>query len=274
MVIINNNSGLTEAVYDGTNLTEIYVGNHLVWPVSPPSPIGNKLIYAINGTTSVIPCNGSDVISPQEIMLDNIDKGGEASDISGMTSVVLGDCVREIYILCFAECSAITSVTLNDNVREIGHSAFKDCVQLPSINLPSGITQISDYVFESNYELSTVNIPSGTTYIGINSFFDCLSLLDITIPSTVTQIGDGAFRASNWTAQDQYQYNKMNIMKSNRVVRCLATTPPQIGVNVFGIISGTVDIAAYDIYVPSESVEAYKSASGWSEYADRIRPIQ
>jgi len=27
------------------------------------------------------------------------------------------------------------------------------------------------------------------------------------------------------------------------------------------------------IYVPSESVEAYKSASGWSNYASRIQPI-
>ena len=29
-----------------------------------------------------------------------------------------------------------------------------------------------------------------------------------------------------------------------------------------------------EIYVPSESVESYKAASGWSTYADKIFPIE
>ena len=95
--------------------------------------------------------------------------------------------------------------------------------------------------------------------------------MDITIPRTVTRIGDSAFRTSYWTNKDKYQYDKMNIMKTNRVVKCLATTPPQIGDSVFGIISGSGDIAQYKIYVPAASVDAYKTS--WSEYADRIEPI-
>lgn len=273
MVIINNNSGLTEAHYSGTNLTEIYVGDHLVWPVNetPPTPIGDKLTYTISGNTNVIPCNETDIITYQEIMLDIRDKGGYMRDISGMTDAILGDCVGEINQLCFAECSALTSVTLSSNVKQIDESAFMDCISLPSVVLQNGMTKVSDFVFESCYELANVNIPNGVTYIGINSFYDCLSLLDITIPRTVTRIGDSAFRTSYWTSKDKYQYDKMNIMKTNRVVKCLASTPPQIGDSVFGIISGSGDIAQYKIYVPAASVDAYKAS--WSEYADRIEPI-
>ena len=273
MVIINNNSGLTEAHYSGTNLTEIYVGDHLVWPVNetPPTPIGDKITYTISGNTNVIPCNETDIITYQEIMLDIRDKGGDMRDISGMTDAILGDCVGEINQLCFAECSALTSVTLSSNVKQIDESAFMDCISLPSVVLQNGMTKVSDFVFESCYELANVNIPNGVTYIGINSFYDCLSLLDITIPRTVTRIGNSAFRTSYWTSKDKYQYDKMNIIKTNRVVKCLATTPPQIGDSVFGIISGSDDIAQYKIYVPAASVDAYKAS--WSEYADRIEPI-
>lgn len=273
MVIINNNSGLTEAHYSGTNLTEIYVGDHLVWPVNetPPTPIGDKITYTISGNTNVIPCNETDIITYQEIMLDIKNKGGDMRDISGMTDAILGDCVGEINQLCFAECSALTSVTLSSNVKQIDDSAFMDCISLPSVVLQNGMTKVSDFVFESCYELANVNIPNGVTYIGINSFYDCLSLLDITIPRTVTRIGNSAFRTSYWTSKDKYQYDKMNIIKTNRVVKCLATTPPQIGDSVFGIISGSDDIAQYKIYVPAASVDAYKAS--WSEYADRIEPI-
>jgi hypothetical protein len=31
--------------------------------------------------------------------------------------------------------------------------------------------------------------------------------------------------------------------------------------------------SSYPIYVPSESVETYKAASGWSDYASRIQAI-
>jgi hypothetical protein len=44
-----------------------------------------------------------------------------------------------------------------------------------------------------------------------------------------------------------------------------ATTPPSLGSNVFGNTNNC------PIYVPSGSVNAYKTASKWNSYADRIR---
>ena len=48
-------------------------------------------------------------------------------------------------------------------------------------------------------------------------------------------------------------------------VYCEATTPPTGDSSMFG-----ENASDRKIYVPTESVEAYKSASGWSEYADAI----
>ena len=54
-------------------------------------------------------------------------------------------------------------------------------------------------------------------------------------------------------------------------VYCKATTPPTAVLSDDGYWY-TFDYNAYGqiIYVPTESVDAYKSATGWSSYADAI----
>ena len=77
------------------------------------------------------------------------------------------------------------------------------------------------------------------------------SLTSVTIGDSVTTIGYSAFYKC-WSLTSVY---------------CKAVTPPALsGSNVFynNASSGRA------IYVPMESVEAYKSASGWSNYASFI----
>ena len=45
-----------------------------------------------------------------------------------------------------------------------------------------------------------------------------------------------------------------------------ATTPPYLGSSAF-------EGSTCPIYVPAESVNAYKSAYSWIDYASRIQPI-
>lgn len=47
-----------------------------------------------------------------------------------------------------------------------------------------------------------------------------------------------------------------------------STTPPTLEYHVFG------DALWTKIYVPSASVDAYKNADGWSDYADKIYAIE
>lgn len=50
----------------------------------------------------------------------------------------------------------------------------------------------------------------------------------------------------------------------------MPTTPPEAVVEWDIWMAFAYNVAGLKIYVPMESVDAYKTAEGWSEYADRI----
>ena len=77
------------------------------------------------------------------------------------------------------------------------------------------------------------------------------NLTSITIGSGVTSIGGAAF------------YN----CRSLSSVTVEATTPPTLGLNVFNNTNNC------PIYVPSQSVNAYKTATNWKTWASRIQAI-
>jgi hypothetical protein len=67
----------------------------------------------------------------------------------------------------------------------------------------------------------------------------------------VTSIGGGAFSGCS----------------SLTSITCEATIPPTLGLS-----NNLSSVTA--VYVPAESVDAYKTAINWSYYADKIQPIQ
>ena len=133
----------------------------------------------------------------------------------------------------------------------IGESAFQYCSRLQSIDIPTSVTSIGGYAFSNCTILTSIDIPNSVTSIGYGAFMDCF-IISCTIGSGVTSIGEKAF------------YNNSSLES----VTIMSTTPPSIGENIFGGEMGTPTIN-----VPSGSVDAYKSASGWSDYADYIEPI-
>ena len=168
---------------------------------------------------------------------------------AGLTEYAIPDSVTTIGDYAFAFCSSLTSVTIPDSVTTIGDSAFAYCDSLTSITIPDSVTTIGDKAFYDCDSLTSVTIPNSVTTIGSYAFSSCRSLTSVTIPDSVTTIGDYSFA---WCS-------------SLTSVYCKATTPPAGGPSMFdGNASGR------KIYVPLESVEAYKSASYWSDYADAI----
>ncbi|MBO7264440.1 MAG: leucine-rich repeat protein [Alistipes sp.] len=168
---------------------------------------------------------------------------------SSLTSVTIGDSVTTIGDGAFLGCGSLTSVTIPDSVTSIGSWAFQDCSNLTSVTIPDSVTTIGDLAFYNCSRLTSVTIPNSVTTIGEGAFEGCSSLTSVTIPNSVTKIGEGAFSyCSRLTS-----------------VYCKAATPP---VGNWDMFEGNT--SDRKIYVPMESVEAYKSASYWKNYADDI----
>jgi len=141
------------------------------------------------------------------------------------------------------------------DTTKIGDYAFNVCDWMTSINIPStlSITSIGQHAFNNCYHLTSFEIPNSVTTIGNNAFAYCRGLTSIRIPNSVTTIGGSVF----------FECTGLTSITS------LNTTPPTLGTNVFFNVPATCPI-----YVPAASVNAYKAASGWSDRADYIQPIQ
>ena len=123
---------------------------------------------------------------------------------------------------------------------------------LVSLEIGDCVNSIGASVFDSCSSLTSVTIPNSVTSIGQYAFGYCGSLTSVTIPSGVTSIDDNAF--ANCSSLTSVTVN--------------ATTPPTLGGG--SVFSFTNDCP---IYVPTSSLSAYQSASGWSDYASRIQAI-
>ena len=199
---------------------------------------------------------------------------------SSLTSITIGDSVTTIGYNAFFGCSSLTSVTIGDSLTTIGNYAFCTCDSLTSITIGDSVTTIGDYAFRGCSCLTSVTIPDSVTKIGKCAFEDCSSLTSVTIPDSVTTIGLGAFRycssLTSITIGDSVTTIGMEAFKncsSLTSVYCKPTTPPSLGDYVFVTYLNTDLSYCYihcKIYVPMESVEAYKSAYRWSDYASDI----
>ena len=147
--------------------------------------------------------------------------------------------------------TALTSVTFGSYLESIGNYSFNG-TYLTSVTIPDSVTYIGNSAFENCAYLASVTIGNSVTTIGLDAFSNCDSLTSVTIPASVTSIGNQVFYlCSNLTS-----------------ITCEATTPPTFvkGANAWRPFGGSVTI-----YVPAASVDAYKAAEIWSNYADRIQ---
>ena len=138
-----------------------------------------------------------------------------------------------------------------NSVVSIGSFAFEGCRKMTNVTIPYGVECISHNAFSRCSSLKTVELPNTLKFISDKAFAYCRNLIEIELPQSLASIGSEAF---------QYCPNLHRILIRSKI--------PPIGAR--GIIPDKGDCL---IYVPVQSVEAYKSAEYWSSYADRIQAI-
>ena len=211
--------------------------------------IGLQAFSSWTGATST-----DNIIFPNEqLKIKYFENDYAFSSWKSLTSVTIPNGVTSIRKQAFYSCTSLTGITIPDKVTSIGDSAFYDCTSLAEITLGNSVTLIGNWAFQQCTSLTSITIPNSVISIGASAFRWCSSLTGITIHDKVTSIDGYAF----------YGCRKLSS------ITVLPEKPPTLDSSAFDDIASDAVI-----YVPSGSVEAYKSATNWSTYADKIQPIQ
>ena len=167
-----------------------------------------------------------------------------------LASITIPNSVTSISGSTFNNCYSLASITIPNRAKNIGYT-FTNCYSLASITIPNSVTSIGNHTFERCYSLASITIPNSVTAIASEAFTNCYSLASITIPNSVTAIETSTFAYCYGVAfYDFITYTR---------------TPRLASTNAFTGIP-----ADCQIRVPSTLVDAWKTATNWSTYADHI----
>lgn len=215
-----------------------------------------KIYYSGYTVTAAYGCGGYKVFEAEKKAKMKITKVSDPSktyqidcnNSSIITQSEINECYHNVSGCC-------VHIDVGDCVTHIGsgtsNSAEFRTNCLVSITLPDTLKYIGAAAFAGCTSLEHIDIPSGVTSI-LSMTFDNSALKSIDLHRRINSIGYGAF----WNC----------ILLESVTVR--ATTPPTLGTSAFENTSPNLVI-----YVPAASLNAYKTANKWSDYASRIQAI-
>lgn len=148
---------------------------------------------------------------------------------------------------------SITSLVVPDGTEILRPHVFSGCSNITSLTLPNSLKIIYNGALTGLHGVTTLVIPDSVKRIESSSSYPVTTtnLTSLTLGSGLEYIGNNAF------------YNRTNLTS----ITCLAETPPTLNTNT-NAFDNTNNCP---IYVPENSVDAYKAA--WSKYASRIQAI-
>ena len=184
--------------------------------------------------------------------------------------------------------TSISGIIIPEGVTGIGKSAFDDCLELVSVTFPSTLTSIGNNAFqemgnESAAAKQPLVLPSSLSSIG-QFAFETAKIESVTLPSGLKTVGESAFKTStletlvieDGAVLGKKMFNNCGELKT---VTSKSTTPPAayhddsgfVFAKVTDVITALANLE--NIYVPSSSVDTYKSDYGWSIYKNKISAI-
>lgn len=237
--------------------------------------------------------NCSNVTGEVNLPLCKSITGFQGTAITGIKDI---SSATEIGAYAFTKTN-LTTVTIPETVTSIGIASFNECNALEHIDIPSSVTTIGNYAFLSDKSLiyNVGDLPTSLTSIGTQLFYGCskvygelslpnlkalgnncfngtaitkfLNFGEITIlPEAGVSSGELVLLANLPTTLTEIKVRGVNTRIKVLIVR--AITPPSLA-------SGGLPLVQFigKIYVPGNSVESYKQASEWINYAEKIFPL-
>jgi hypothetical protein len=211
----------------------------------------------------------------EEVVLPNtLNKLGRMSfyNYSVLNSVLLSS---NVFIdgSCFEGCVSLSDIDFTKILGFLGEYTFMGCTSLPTIvSMPLLSSEIPNQTFNGCTSIKEIHVPLATA-IGMSAFNSCTKL-ELAEVESVTTFAAAAF--NRCTALKKVVLRDVTAFNGDVFWGCTALaevivnniTPPTLSSNAFQVTNST-----FQIYVPDASVTAYREASGWSAYADRIKPL-
>lgn len=138
----------------------------------------------------------------------------------------------------FVQCSSISHPIVLSNVSYLGAEAFARCINLPSVNLSGSNLMLSLSCFGGCYSLQEV-ILNGVKSIGRGAFGSCYNLISLNLANV----------SSVPTLDDTYSETF-----KNSPIGGYSTSAGRYG----------------SIYVPSSLYSAFRTATNWTNYSERM----
>ena len=169
-------------------------------------------------------------------------------ECTSLKDITIGNSVTSIGNRAFYNCSGLTSITIPNSVTSIERSVFEGCSGLTSVTIPNSVTSIGSIAFRYCSSLTSITIPNSVISIKSEAFLGCTSLTSVTIPESVTSIGEEAFYGCSGLTS----------------ITCEASTPPNCSyIRIFFNVNKSIPV-----YVPANSVDAYKKANVWKDFTN------
>ena len=200
-------------------------------------------------------------------------------DCHSLPEITIPKTVERIGNYVFAGCYALADVTIADRETELklgsngSNPMFSSC-PLKSVyiggNITYGTTANDGYSpFYRNTSLETVRITDKETEISENEFYGCTSLKSVSMGDGIDTIGKYAF--SGCSALESFSFGTgLKSIGDEAFSDCTGmkklvsktAVPPVCGPQALD------DINKWEctLYVPQESLDAYKSAAQWKEF--------
>lgn len=237
----------------------------------------------ISGSISVIPmsafekCVGltGELKIPESVKSIN---SNAFTDCSGFTgTLIIPDNVENLGFCAFSGCSGFDEdLILSNSLTSIDYGTFYNCSNLKSIRFPKTLKKIIGYenspgAFKNCSNLSgTLVIPDGVEMIGYYAFDGCANIENIVIGHSVLSIATQAFQnmgnLNSLFLSESVQNIGGGAFNATDIKEIIieATTPPVVA-NSFAFSEKTYKDAT--ITVPEESLELYRTAEVWKEFA-------